>query len=77
MRRKMEKEKEKSFEFLMAFKKYRNLRRRLKVTNKDNRELRKAIEEQFKENERLKNRLKKANAKIRDLRKEVRDYARI
>lgn len=70
----MEKEKEKEFEFLMAFKKYRNLKRRVKVTNKDNRDLRKAIEEQFKENEKLKNRLKKANAKIRDLKKEVRSY---
>lgn len=73
----MEKEKEKEFEFLMAFKKYRNLKRRVKATNKDNRDLRKAIEEQFKENERLKNRLKKANAKIRDLKKEVRDYGKI
>lgn len=70
-------EKEKEFEFLMAFKKYRNLKTRLKVTNKDNRDLRKAIEEQFKENEKLKNRLKKANAKIRDLKKEVRDYGKI
>lgn len=70
----MEKEKEKEFEFLMAFKKYRNLKRRVKETNKDNRDLRKAIEEQFKENEKLKNRLKKANAKIRDLKKEVRSY---
>lgn len=70
----MEKEKEKEFEFLMAFKKYRNLKRRVKTTNKDNRDLRKAIEEQFKENEKLKNRLKKANAKIRDLKKEVRSY---
>lgn len=70
----MGKEKGKQFELLMAFKKYRNLKKRVNVTNKDNRDLRKAIEEQFKENERLKNRLKKANAKIKDLRKEVRSY---
>lgn len=67
----MEKEKEKEFEFLMAFKKYRNLKKRVKVINKDNRDLRKVIEEQFKENEKLKNRLKKANAKIKDLKREM------
>lgn len=67
----MEKEKEKEFEFLMAFKKYRNLKRRVKVTNKDNRDLRKVIEEQFKENERLKARLKKANATIKELKREM------
>lgn len=70
----MEKEKEKEFEFLMAFKKYRNLKRRVKVTNKDNRDLRKSIEAQFKENDRLKARLKKANATIRDLKKEMKKY---
>ena len=63
----MEKEKEKKFEFLMAFKKYRNLKRRVKTLNRDNNNLRKAIEEQFKENEKLKNKLK-------DIKKEVRSY---
>lgn len=67
----MEKEKEKEFEFLMAFKKYRNLKKRVKATNKDNRDLRKTIEAQFNENERLKERLKRANAKIRELRREI------
>lgn len=71
MRRKMGKEKEKEFEFLMAFKKYRNLKKRVKVINKDNRDLRKVIEEQFKENERLKTRLKKANATIKELKREM------
>ena len=70
----MEKEKEKEFEFLMAFKKYRNLKKRLKVTNKDNRDLRKSIEESFKEIDRLKARFIKANAKIRELKKEMKKY---
>ena len=70
----MEKEKEKKFEFLMAFKKYRNLKRRVKTLNRDNNNLRKAIEEQFKENEKLKNKLKETNAKLKDIKKEVRSY---
>lgn len=63
----------KDFEFLMAFKKYRNLRKRLEKVNKDNRILRQNWEQQIIINDNLKDKLKKRDRTIYLLRKELKE----
>ena len=63
----------KEFEFLMAFKKYRNLRKRLEKVNKDNRILRQNWKQQIIINDNLKDKLKEKNRLIYKLRKKDKD----
>ena len=63
----------KEFEFLMAFKKYRNLRKRLEQVNKDNRVLRQNWKQQIIINDNLKDKLKEKNRIIYKLRKKDKD----
>lgn len=63
----------KEFEFLMAFKKYRNLRKRLEQVNKDNRILRQNWKQQIIINDNLKDKLKEKNRIIYKLRKKTKD----
>lgn len=63
----------KEFEFLMAFKKYRNLRKRLDQVNKDNRILRQNWKQQIIINDNLKDKLKEKNRLIYKLRKKDKD----
>ena len=63
----------KEFEFLMAFKKYRNLRKRLDRANKDNRILRQNWKQQIIINDNLKDKLKEKNRLIYKLRKKDKD----
>ena len=63
----------KDFEFLMAFKKYRNLRKRLDQVNKDNRVLRQNWKQQIIINDNLKDKLKEKNRLIYKLRKKTKD----
>ena len=63
----------KEFEFLMAFKKYRNLRKRLEQVNKDNRILRQNWKQQIIINDNLKDKLKEKNRIIYKLRKKDKD----
>ena len=63
----------KEFEFLMAFKKYRNLRKRLDQVNKDNRVLRQNWKQQIIINDNLKDKLKEKNRLIYKLRKKTKD----
>ena len=63
----------KEFEFLMAFKKYRNLRKRLDQVNKDNRVLRQNWKQQIIINDNLKDKLKEKNRLIYKLRKKDKD----
>lgn len=63
----------KEFEFLMAFKKYRNLRKRLEQVNKDNRVLRQNWKQQIIINDNLKDKLKEKNRLIYKLRKKDKD----
>lgn len=63
----------KEFEFLMAFKKYRNLRKRLDQVNKDNRILRQNWKQQIIINDNLKDKLKEKNRLIYKLRKKAKD----
>ena len=63
----------KEFEFLMAFKKYRNLRKRLDQVNKDNRVLRQNWKQQIIINDNLKDKLKEKNRIIYKLRKKDKD----
>lgn len=63
----------KEFEFLMAFKKYRNLRKRLEQVNKDNRILRQNWKQQIIINDNLKDKLKEKNRLIYKLRKKTKD----
>ena len=63
----------KEFEFLMAFKKYRNLRKRLEQVNKDNRILRQNWKQQIIINDNLKDKLKEKNRLIYKLRKKDKD----
>ena len=63
----------KDFEFLMAFKKYRNLRKRLDQVNKDNRILRQNWKQQIIINDNLKDKLKEKNRLIYKLRKKDKD----
>lgn len=67
---------QKSFEFLMAFKKYRNLKKRLIQVNKDNKILRQNWKEQIIINDNLKEKLKQKNRLIYKLRKEKSDEKR-
>ena len=64
---------EKEFEFLMAFKKYRNLKKRLDRANKDNRVLRQNWKQQIIINDNLKDKLKEKNRLIYKLRKKDKD----
>ena len=63
----------KDFEFLMAFKKYRNLRKRLDRANKDKRILRQKWKQQIIINDNLKDKLKEKNRLIYKLRKKDKD----
>ena len=63
----------KEFEFLMAFKKYRRLKERLKVVNRDNRNLRQNWKQQIIINDNLKDKLKEKNRIIYKLRKKDKD----
>ena len=63
----------KEFEFLMAFKKYRNLKKRLEQVNKDNRVLRQNWKQQIIINDNLKDKLKEKNRLIYKLRKKDKD----
>ena len=63
----------KEFEFLMAFKKYRNLRKRLDQVNKNNRILRQNWKQQIIINDNLKDKLKEKNRLIYKLRKKTKD----
>lgn len=63
----------KDFEFLMAFKKYRNLRKRLDQVNKNNRILRQNWKQQIIINDNLKDKLKEKNRIIYKLRKKDKD----
>lgn len=65
----------KDFEFLMAFKKYRNLRKRLEQVNKDNRILRQNWRQQIIINDNLKDKLKEKNKIIKMMRKELKENA--
>lgn len=67
---------EKNFEFLMAFKKYRNLKKRLIQANKDNKVLRQNWKQQIIINDNLKEKLKQKNRLIYKLRKEKNDGER-
>ena len=64
---------EKEFEFLVAFKKYRNLKKRLDRANKDNRVLRQNWKQQIIINDNLKDKLKEKNRLIYKLRKKDKD----
>lgn len=55
------------------FPKYRRLKARLKIVNKDNRNLRKNWEEQIAINDNLKDKLKQKNQMIYKLRKELKE----
>lgn len=68
--------KEKEFDFLMAFKKYRKLKENHKRTLKDNRTLRKNWEQQIIINDNLKDKLKNRNKTIYQLRKKLKEYER-
>ena len=57
----------------MAFKKYRNLRKRLEQVNKDNRILRQNWKQQIIINDNLKDKLKEKNRLIYKLRKKDKD----
>ena len=63
----------KEFEFLMAFKKYRNIRKRLDQVNKDNRVLRQNWKQKIIINDNLKDKLKEKNRIIYKLRKKDKD----
>lgn len=63
-------------DFLYMFPRYRRLVNRLKVTNRDNRNLRKNWEEQLVVNENLKYKLKQREKTINLLRKEVKELKR-
>lgn len=64
------------FDLLMCFPKYRRLINRLKVVNRDNRNLRKNWEEQIIINENLKYKLNQKEKSINLLRKEIKEIKR-
>lgn len=65
--------KDNSIDFLYMFPKYRRLKERLKVVNRDNRNLRKNWEQQIIINDNLKDKLKEKNRLIYKLRKKDKD----
>lgn len=65
--------KDNSIDFLYMFPKYRRLKERLKVVNRDNRNLRKNWEQQIITNDNLKDKLKKRDRTIYLLRKELKE----
>ena len=65
--------KDNSIDFLYMFPKYRRLKERLKVVNRDNRNLRKNWEQQIIINDNLKDKLKKRDRTIYSLRKELKE----
>lgn len=67
--------KDNSIDFLYMFPKYRRLKERLKVVNRDNRNLRKNWEQQIIINDNLKDKLKEKNKIIKMLRKELKENA--
>lgn len=62
-----------AIDFLYMFPKYRRLKARLKIVNKDNRTLRKNWEEQIVINDSLKDKIKKREQTIYKLRKELKE----
>ena len=64
-----------SIDFLYMFPKYRRLKEKLKVVNRDNRNLRKNWEQQIIINNNLKDKLKEKNKIIKMLRKELKENA--
>lgn len=65
--------KDNSIDFLYMFPKYRRLKERLKVVNRDNRNLRKNWKQQIIINDNLKDKLKEKNRLIYKLRKKDKD----
>ena len=65
--------KDNSIDFLYMFPKYRRLKERLKVVNRDNRNLRNNWEQQIIINDNLKDKLKKRDRTIYLLRKELKE----
>ena len=65
--------KDNSIDFLYMFQKYRRLKERLKVVNRDNRNLRKNWKQQIIINDNLKDKLKEKNRIIYKLRKKDKD----
>ena len=65
--------KDNSIDFLYMFPKYRRLKERLKVVNRDNRNLRNNWEQQIIINDNLKEKLKKRDRTIYLLRKELKE----
>ena len=65
--------KDNSIDFLYMFPKYRRLKERLKVVNRDNRNLRKNWKQQIIINDNLKDKLKEKNRIIYKLRKKDKD----
>lgn len=63
--------KDNSIDFLYMFPKYRRLKERLKVVNRDNRNLRNNWEQQIIINDNLKEKLKQREKTIKLLRKEI------
>ncbi len=64
------------FDLLFCFPKYRKLVNRLKVVNRENRNLRKNWEQQIIINENLKYKLKQKDKTIKQLKKELREIKR-
>lgn len=69
----IQKREEDVIDWLMAFPKYRRLKNRLKIVNKDNRTLRKNWQEQIVINDNLKDKIKKREQTIYKLRKELKE----
>lgn len=61
------------FDFLMAFPKYRRLVNRLKASNRDNKNLRKNLNEQFVKNNIQDIKIKDYKQLIKKLRKEIKE----
>lgn len=67
------KKEEEMFDFLYAFPKYRRLRNRLKVVNKNNRDKDKALKKEWEDKVILKDKIKQKNRIIFKLRKEIKE----
>lgn len=68
--------KDKEFDFLMAFKKYRNLKENHKRALKDNRILRKNWEQQIIINDNLKDKIKAKNRIIKEFKNKINELER-
>ncbi len=69
----MARKEEDLIDWLMAFPKYRRLKARLKIVNKDNRDKEKAIKKEWEEKAVLKEKIKQKNKLIYKLRKEIKE----